>query len=647
VKSIAVPVLVALLALSLPGATRAGSTEQLLLRARHKQLVQGDLAGAERLYREALKDRSLGPGAQARVRVRIASCLVRRGRYDVAEPFLAERIYARDEVDPAVRRLAAELRARVRRERPPPRVAPPGDGVREKRARFDRYLGEARRALDRGENAFAYLRALMARELFPESAEAQALVAEIETRWSGAARFLADPLQWLRDWTETRITQVAARAGKLFREGVAHDGRGAYNLAEGRLREAVRVIDACESAGVSERLVALRRRIELYWREMRARTGRGPPDIAPVRRRASPTADYLEALQRMLDMVSSSDREYRLLPVLGRPGGAPLGWHRKPEGFSLLRSAPSRWTLAAFAREYLRRRVHPRTWSEPGNYLETAGGMLVARNDPAVLDALEEELRQLEKPKTRTLRARLLAVPVGDAAAAAFIERFGPFRRFDRGGSSAYARALPAEYSLDYVASFLRSAGATVHPGRDAFDVPVTNGAAQTFFLARPLRTAQGYGEQAKGEYGVLIDAFPYRAGARSPSWACATRSPQPAARRALSSCSGRRPRKPRGTTPTPAPPRRAPRSPCASCCSTGPMRRGRASIPPAGSRAATPPTCCAPARASSRGCSAASWRGACGSTSRRRHCASRPRNASRPPNWCGGSGARARRATS
>ncbi len=494
----------------LPAIVHAESVDELLLRARHKQLVAGDLVAAEQLYKQALSDRSLDAAAQARIRVRLASCLVRRGKLDIAEPYLEERLYAVPGVSAAVQRLARKLRDQVRRRRVRPEPAPVPDGVEQRRARFDQYMAEARRAMDRGEDASAYLRALMAQELFPESAGAQGLVAELETRWSGAGRFLADPARFVRNWTKTRIAQVAARAEKLFREGVARDGKRAINLAEGRLRDAIAVIDACESSGASDRLSSLRQRIVLYWREMRARHGRGLPDIPAVRHHSAPTADYLRALQRLLDMVSSPDREYRLLPVIAPRSGPPLGWHRKPEGFLLLRSAPSRWTLAAFAHEYLRRHVEPRTWSKPDNYLETAGGMLVARNHPRVLDKLEAELRRLEKPNKTRLRARVLVVSVTDAAAAAFLKRFGPFRRFDRGGSPALVRAIPKNYSLDYLASFLRGEGATVHPGRDAFDVPVTNGAAQTFFLAKSLRTARGYESATEGEYGILLDVFPY-----------------------------------------------------------------------------------------------------------------------------------------
>ena len=95
-----------------------GSVEDLLDKARHSQLVLGDLEAAIRLYTEALADKSHTAARQATVHLRIALCYVGTQQPEKAKGHLVKNLYEDETVPAAVRSRATEMRERIRRRQP-------------------------------------------------------------------------------------------------------------------------------------------------------------------------------------------------------------------------------------------------------------------------------------------------------------------------------------------------------------------------------------------------------------------------------------------------------------------------------------------------------------------------------------------------
>jgi tetratricopeptide (TPR) repeat protein len=505
------------LLLLLCAAALAAPVEDLLFRARHAHEVRNDLPEAIRLYREALQDRSLGSALQAEIHLRLALCLEEGKEYRAALGHLAAGTY--EGASPEVRRRAGEVRRRVEERLPKEsRGAKTPDQGALRRELFDEHLRQARRFLESGDEMRALWHTQWALKLDPNDAEARAIDAELETRLSGMAHFVRDPLKFVRTWTETRVTQVARTAEDHLKQAVAYADKKKFNLAVASFEQAVAGIDACEFGRDSDRLVVLRHRIVARWDALlRDELGRERPEIAETTRSHRVVGEFLNLLQNMLDLVSDPEREYRILPVrLPRVRLAVGGWRRKPLDYVLLRDLPSTWSPALFARLYLPLRVHSDSWAERGNYLEAVGGMLVARNRPEVLDALQEEIEQLEQPSRTSLRGRFLLVPVTREVLDRFARDFGELRLSHRGEEPVQYRVIPPRFSLDYLCSYLIDRGAEVRPGQDIFDVEVANGVPQTFFAGVPLNRAPGYesflaarAPAQAAHFGVVIDLYP------------------------------------------------------------------------------------------------------------------------------------------
>ncbi len=526
------PLLLVLLAC----AALAGPADELIFRARHAQQVQDNLPEAIRLYRQALGDTSLSRQRQAEIHLRIALCYKELKEYRQALDHLTPHMY--QDAPAPIARLAGEARRQIEELLPKARAddPPPPDQEALRRELFAEHLRQARRFRDRGDEWRALLHVQEALKLDPGHAEARTLHAELDTRLSGMADFVRDPLEFVRTWTETRVTQVARTAENHLQRGVDYAARGKFNLAVAAYEQAVAVIDACEFGRDSDRLVVLRHRIVARWEALlRDQLGGSRPEIPEAPRSNRLLGEFLNAMQSMLDLVSGPDREYRIVPVRAPRGRGTSGWRRKPLDFVLLRDLPSRWSPANFARLYLPRRVHAESWSQRGNYLEAVGGMLVARNRPPVLDALQEEIKRLEQPADEPLRGRFLLVPVRRDTLQRFQEEFGEFQTSHRGREPVQYRVLPARVSLDYLCSYLRDHGIEARPGQDTFEVDIANGVPQTFFAGVPLNRAPGYEtfDVAKAppelaHFGLVIDLYALRdrTGATAAGFRLTTRLP-------------------------------------------------------------------------------------------------------------------------
>jgi tetratricopeptide (TPR) repeat protein len=510
------PVVLALLA----GAVLAGPADELIFRARHAQQVQDNLPEAIRLYREALGDTSLSRQRQAEIHLRIALCYKELKEYRQALDHLTPHMYKG--APPPIGRLAGETRRQVEELLPKEAQATdprPLDQGALRRELFANHLRQARRFRDRGDEWRALLHVQEALKLDPSHGEARALHTELETRLSGMADFVRDPLEFVRTWTETRVTQVARTAENHLQHAVDYAARRKFNLAVASFEQAVAVIDACEFGRDSDRLVVLRHRIVARWEALlRDQLGGSRPEIPEAPRSHRLLGEFLNAMQSMLDLISGPDREYRIVPVRAPRGQTTSGWRRKPLDYVLLRDLPSSWSPADFARLYLPRRVHAESWSQRGNYVEAVGGMLVARNRPQVLDALQEEIKRLEQPAGEPLRGRFLLVPVRRDTLKRFQEEFGEFQTSHRGREPVQYRVLPARVSLDYLCSYLRDQGIEARPDHDTFEVDIANGVPQTFFAGVPLNRAPGYETFNAGKappelahFGVVIDLYALR----------------------------------------------------------------------------------------------------------------------------------------
>lgn len=503
----------------LAAAALAGPADDLFFRARHAQQVQDNLPEAIRLYREALRDTSLSRERQAEIHLRIALCYKELKEYAEALGHLTPHMY--EGVPAPIARLAGETRRQTEELLPKARATAPRplDPGALRRELFAEHLRQARRFRDSGDEMRALWHIQWALKLDPDHAEARTLHAELETRLSGMAHFVRDPLEFVRTWTETRVTQVARTAEDHLQRAVGYAERRKFNLAIASFEQAVAVIDACEFGRDSDRLVVLRHRVVARWEALlRDHPGGNRPEIPDTTRSNRLLGEFLNAMQSMLDVISAPDREYRIVPVRAPHGQIPTGWRRKPLDFVLLRDLPSSWSPADFAQLYLPRRVHAESWTQRGNYVEAVGGMLVARNRPEVLDALQEEIKRLEEPAGDPLRGRFLLVPVQRDTLQRFQEEFGEFQMSHRGREPVQYRVLPAQATLDYLCSWLRDQGIEARPDHDTFEVDIANGTPQTFLAGVPLNRAPGYEtfNPAKAppdlaHFGVAIDLYALR----------------------------------------------------------------------------------------------------------------------------------------
>ncbi|MHC4932569.1 MAG: hypothetical protein ACYTGV_10315, partial [Planctomycetota bacterium] len=370
---------------------QSSTVEDLLFRARHAQFAQGDPKRALELYSVALQDKSLDAARQAAIHLRMARCWVDLGEDTRALGHLKPHIYDRDGVEVGVRIRAAELRDAITTRLP--RTAPSAaERQEEQTARQERLFKEqlalARTALQNENDLLAFYYVQSALKIDPQSEQARAMAAELENRLSGVMDIVREPLKVFRSLSEAQIRTVARRAEALLRKALGHGRMREINLAEAAFRDAVTVIDSSEFASESDRLVSTRQRVVEHWRAFRRKQfgeSRADPVLPEPVRRATPLADYLNHLQRVLDTVSAPEHEYRIIPVARRKTDARSAGVRSPDRFTLLTHIESRWTPAQFARLHLPRVIHPESWRERGNFLETVGTMLVARNRPGVL----------------------------------------------------------------------------------------------------------------------------------------------------------------------------------------------------------------------------------------------------------------------
>jgi hypothetical protein len=521
--------------LALCAAAAAETGEELYYRGLHAEKVQGDRRAAKALYARALEDRGLAPARQAELHLRLAICLEALEAPGDALGHLGEAIYAAPGVPDATRRRADAVRNRIlaRRERAapaPPPAPPPADEAAAARARkAEEYLAEARRLRGEGDETGALLRVEMALFFDPSHADARALRQDLEARLSEATTFVRDALEVLRTWTEARTRVVLAQAQELLRRGDAHAARDELAPAEARYREAIERIDASGFAAESDELAQLRLVVRERWRALRAEHyGRAnvEPPVGDAPRRDTLRAEFLNHLQRMLNLVSTGDREYRILPVpAARPPPAKR-WYRKPARFQLLQDLPSSWSSAEFARHLLAARVEPATWNEPGNFLESAGAMLVARNRTRALDALERALAPVRAPERRALRVRFVLASAPAAAVDRLQAAHGRFELSALGPSPVLHRVIPPDFDFERIVNQLRDHGVEVRLDDDVFSAELDNGAPRTLFVTAPLSAARGYEDpdllrlpaaHVAASYGFLLDAYPLReAGGRT-----------------------------------------------------------------------------------------------------------------------------------
>jgi tetratricopeptide (TPR) repeat protein len=505
------------LLLALGAIAFAQSTDDLLFRARHAQIAQGDPQKALELYTKALRDKSLSAARQAKVHLRIAECWIELRDDERALGHLKKHTYEHEDVDLAVRARASRLRYEIEERLPGPAPPPsvPGEDQAAARARLvKKQLGLARTALEGRNDLTAFYFVQTALSIDPDHAEARALAAELENRLSGVMDIVRDPLKWFRTLNEARIRTVARHSAALLREALTQARKGEFNLAEDSFKRAVEVIDACEFAAESDRLAALRQRVVEHWRRVRADylgEERADPDLPRARRRSTPMADYLNVLQRVLDLVSGPDREYRIVPIAGRRAPTGSAAVTSPDHLALFRHIESSWTPALFARRYLPLHVHPDSWREVGNFLEAAGTMLIAHNRPEVLDALQKEVRRIEKPGPPSMRTRFVLASVPASGLARLSARYGKLTTSRGGDSPLVFRSLPSSVPLEALCDHLREGGADVKFERDLFDVIVSNGAAQTLFAGVRLKKTRADAPVLASHAGLLLDLFPLR----------------------------------------------------------------------------------------------------------------------------------------
>jgi len=505
----------------------AAPVERILLQARHAEHVKGDYDAACRLYRKAVEDGSLDEPRQAEIRLRVARCYAELGNDERALDWLAPAIYERPAIPAATRREAEGLRNRIIARAPREAVEkrPKEDIAQEKRQRVAELLAEARRHLARNRIMLAYAAAQKALDLLPDDPDAKALDAQLQTRLSGVAAVLDSPLDFLRAWRDAQVKSVAERARRRMHAALGAYRVKSYARGEREFREAIALIDGCEFADGSTELLDLRETIRERWRAERLRHhGRdaAEPDIEPRAAGSTPAADYLRQLQRMLDVLSSPEHEYRLLPVAPHARGAAPRSQHKPGGMVLERdAAPTSWTLARFADAHLRRRVEPESWLRRGNFLDTAGEMLVARNRPGVLDRLQAAIKELEKPATAAVPCDFFLVSVPTPVLDRFEKHFGAWETGGRGTDDPLLhRVVPGSISVERILGWLGEEGVEVRMESDRFSTVLTNARGETLLAGRPLRDAHGYDRvRHRGApplrrlYGVLLDVLPWRDG--------------------------------------------------------------------------------------------------------------------------------------
>ncbi|MHC4340503.1 MAG: hypothetical protein ACYSX0_09870 [Planctomycetota bacterium] len=392
---------------------QSSSVEDLLFRARHAQFAQGDPKRALALYSVALQDKSLDAPRQAAIHLRMARCWADLGEDLRALGHLKPHIYDSG-VDAGVKTRAAELRE-VIKTRLPRAAAGRTERQEEQTARqarlFKEQIALARTALQSENDLLAFYYVQSALKIDPQSEQARAMAAELENRLSGVMDIVREPLKVFRSLSEAQIRTVARRAEALLRKALVHARQEEINLAEAAFKDAITVIDSSEFALESDRLVSTRQRVVEHWRAFRKKQfgeSRADPVLPEPVRRATPLADYLNHLQRVLDTVSAPEHEYRIVPVARRKVDSGSASVTSPRRFTLLTHVDSQWTPALFARLHLPRVVHPDSWRERGNFLETVGTMLVARNRPQVLDSLEKAVGRMERPDPNTFRTRFL-----------------------------------------------------------------------------------------------------------------------------------------------------------------------------------------------------------------------------------------------
>jgi tetratricopeptide (TPR) repeat protein len=500
--------------------------EQVLLAARHAEQVKGDYDAARKLYRKALGFKSLDKPRQAEIRLRIAYCYEKLGETRKALDYLEPTIYDRPEIPQATRREAELLRAVLKNKLPQPRIEkePRGETEAKKRERVVEYLAEARRHLARNRLMLAYAAAQKAHALRPDDPDVRTLDAQIQTRLSGVAAFLKSPLSFLRAWSDAQVKSVARQSREHLHAALRAYSTRNFAAGEREFVEAITLIDRCEFREGSTELLDLRETIRERWRTQRERmfgADKAEPKIPARQARNTPGADYLRQLQRMLEVLSSPDHEYRLLPVAPRARSAAPRTQRKPRGMVLERSAAATtWTLARFAHEHLRRRVEPRSWLRPGNFIDTAGEMLVARNHPGVLDRLRTALSELEQPSEATVPSEFLLVSVPTPLLDRFAKQFGEWKTSVRTTDPLLYNVVPASIPLERILGWLKDQGVDVRMERDRFSTLLTNARGDTLLAGRPLRDAPGYADvRLRGAapmrrlYGVLLDVLPWRDG--------------------------------------------------------------------------------------------------------------------------------------
>jgi len=508
----------------------ADTAEDLIFRARHAQQVQGDMERAATLYKKALEDRALDAVLQAEVRLRLSGCLKAMQQYEKALAQLADHIYAHEEVPERLRE-RAEAEVRVLEALIPRTIAAPSSQREDPAAQTEREVKEvlsaARRLMDRGNNVRALQKVRFALRLAPEDEEALALNAELETRFGETAAFVRDAIGILKSWTEASTKLIVSDATQLMRQGMQHARKDEFALAEQRYRKAVGVIDACEFSRESNDLVELRRRIEVRWTELRRRH-LGPmdadPKIRPAARRSTLRAGFLNHLQKMLDVVSAGGREYRILAIPGpRSPGRPPPFS-KPAGYLLNREIPSQWSPANFARHLVKARVAPESWNRPGNFLDAAGSMLIARNEPAVLDAVQKELSRLDRPSGRRVPVRLTLVSLPRAALDTMRLHFGDYE--STGGAKDallyQTISLPKDSAPDWIDKYFKGLGGEDGAKLVTFRGELRNGLRQTLFINEPIRKAAGYSDAQRiapnalrshvaQRFGLLLDTYVVR----------------------------------------------------------------------------------------------------------------------------------------
>jgi len=511
------------------------SAEALLLEARYTEQVKGDLDAARALYKRALEHASTDKAKQAELRVRIAYCFIHAGVRPSIESdqkalaYLAPSIYSQKGISEGARREAAQLRALVRSRRPERGREKPGgrDRANELKRLVAGHLADARRNLARNHLFEANGSVQKARALDPDNADARALEAQIQTRLSGIAAFLDSPLAFLKAWNAAQVKSVARRAREHLRNALSAYRARDFRRGEEEFAAAVVEIDGCEFADASTDLIELRETVREQWRTLREHhygKARAEPSIPIRKARGTPAADYVKQLQRMLDFISSSEHEYRLIPVTTRRRSTAVRGEAKPDGFVLERQpVPSAWTLARFARLYLPRNVAPASWSRRGNFLDTAGDMIVARNRASVLDEVEKAVGRLEAPELLAIPTEFLLVSIPDSILARFEKRFGRFKNMGDGADGMLARIITPDIPLENICGWLRDENVGVRIDRDRFETSVGNGQPITLLAGRPIGSAHGYRKSRfrnaapiHRDYGVLLDLLAWREGDRT-----------------------------------------------------------------------------------------------------------------------------------